>query len=196
MTGRRSARPAISVPPPNTRVQRTRSSASARHSPLTRSPLGGLIARLVAAAVVAALAASDLEAQARGDVAFLRKAEISLAELHPTIVVDSADPGIPPSPVPLTRRQIKKFRSIIVSAVARNIAAAEAAKGTEAVSGGAGCLSNEFEVTFTLREVRETATLHVRGGWMSGGPHVGLVNFSREEQEDLGHLLGVPVPCQ
>ena len=27
--------------PPNTRVQRTRSSASRRHSPLTRSPLGG-----------------------------------------------------------------------------------------------------------------------------------------------------------
>ena len=27
--------------PPNTRVQRTRSSPSARHSPLTRHPLGG-----------------------------------------------------------------------------------------------------------------------------------------------------------
>jgi hypothetical protein len=28
-------------PPPNTRVQRTRSSASPPHSPLTRYPLGG-----------------------------------------------------------------------------------------------------------------------------------------------------------
>src|SRR6476659_2102727 len=107
---------------PNMRVQRTRSSASPPHSPLTRYPLGGLTLRLVAAVAVAALAADIVEAQARGDLAFLRKAEISLAELHPMVALDSSDPGIPSSPVPLTRRQIKKLRSIIVSAAARNIA--------------------------------------------------------------------------
>jgi hypothetical protein len=36
----RGSRAALVVRPPNTRVQRTRSSASPPHSPLTRNPLG------------------------------------------------------------------------------------------------------------------------------------------------------------
>jgi hypothetical protein len=45
-------KPALLAPPPNPRVQRTRSSPSARHEPLTRHPLG---ARSLAVAVVLAL---------------------------------------------------------------------------------------------------------------------------------------------
>jgi len=55
----------MSAVPPNMRVQRTRSSASPPHSPLTRGPLGtrGILVAMVAFALVAGAACKDSPTQ-------------------------------------------------------------------------------------------------------------------------------------
>ena len=123
---------------------------------------------------------------------FLQKAEIKVEELHKT-----TDPEpVPPSPVPLTPAQIKELRSIFVSALKRNLADDAKAKGTEAGWAGAGCNTSEYQVTFSRHADRETAVLHVGGGWMSGGSRVGVINFSEGDQKRFEKLFGVIRPCR
>ena len=182
-------------PPPNPRVQRTRPCASLRGSPLTRRPLGSpRTDRRFASVVLAVLAAGVLTAQVvRGDEAFLSRAEIKVEEIHHRTT--DLEPAVPPSPVPLTTRQVKELRSIFVSALRSNLAAEAKAKGTGSVPAGAGCNTSEYLVTFSWRGDRETAILHVGGKWMSGGSRVGAIFFSESDQQRFTKLFGVQRPC-
>jgi hypothetical protein len=170
------------VTPPNMRVQRTRSSASPPHSPLTRGPLGGVSALGLVALAAAAACAHSMSTEER----MISRSELSAQRARASFSSESLTHFVP---IALTASQESAIKHILITASQRE--RKTSLVDSEGMSPGVyGCVTSSYLLTFKSEGREVQAAFHECGpGW------IGFANFhinlEGEEQYRLAAILDV-----
>ena len=179
----------MNQPPPNPRLQRTRSAPL--RSPLSRKPFGDTLKAAFVFLGAIGVASAGLGQTGTGDPSFIGKAVIRIERNAPPCADQHGVARMNWQPFTTTSSQVQALRRILVAALRQNRADEETARRHGQVTGGVpGCLSNDFRLTLEQGERRDVSVLHLCTGWLVGQKLVGSIVFSAQQRQELATVLG------